>query len=106
MVQRLNRTLEDVILTIKNSNDYIECIRLKEKMKKNRDLMCLIETLKTRQKELVKKGNQDKKYLEEIEQQLYDIPIYSSYMQHLEKVNYMISYVQDELNDYFYNLFN
>ena len=34
------------------------------------------------------------------------IPIYNVYMKKLNKVNEMIDYVQDELNDYFYKLFN
>lgn len=106
MVQQLNKKLEDIILTIKNSDDYIQCIRLKEKMKKNEDLMHLIETLKSRQKEFVKRGYEGKESLEEIENKLCEIPIYAAYMEHLEKVNQMISYIQDELNDYFYNLFN
>ncbi len=106
MVKLLNKKLEEVITVIKESEDYQECIKLKEKMKKNAELMQLIDTLKTLQKEYVKNGYQDKEKLEEVENKLYEIPIYVTYMERLEKVNQMISYVEDDLNDYFYQLFN
>lgn len=106
MVKLLNKKLEEVITVIKDSEDYKECVKLKEKMKKNEELMQLIDTLKTLQKEYVKNGYQDKEKLEEVENKLYEIPIYAIYMEHLEKVNQMISYVEDDLNDYFYQLFN
>ena len=106
MVKLLNKKLEEVITVIKESEDYQECIKLKEKMKKNAELMQLIDTLKTLQKEYVKNGYQDKEKLEEVENKLYEIPIYATYMERLEKVNQMISYVEDDLNDYFYQLFN
>lgn len=106
MVKLLNKKLEEVITVIKDSKDYQECIKLKEKMKKNAELMQLVDTLKTLQKEYVKDGYQDKEKLEEVENKLYEIPIYVTYMERLEKVNQMISYVEDDLNDYFYQLFN
>lgn len=106
MVKLLNKKLEEVIAVIKDSEDYKECINLKEKMKKNRELMRLTDTLKTLQKEYVKNGCQDKGKLEEVENKLYEIPIYVTYMEHLKNVNLMISYVEDDLNDYFYQLFN
>lgn len=106
MVKLLNKKLEEVITVIQESEDYQECIKLKEKMKKNAELMQLIDTLKTLQKEYVKNGYQDKEKLEEVENKLYEIPIYVTYMERLEKVNQMISYVEDDLNDYFYQLFN
>lgn len=106
MVKLLNKKLEEVITVIKDSKDYQECIKLKEKMKKNAELMQLIDTLKTLQKEYVKNGYQDREKLEEVENKLYEIPIYVTYIGHLKKVNQMISYVEDDLNDYFYQLFN
>lgn len=106
MVWLLNKKLEGVILTIKNSSDYQECIQLKEKMKKNQELMSLIEQLKSAQKEYVKDGGQNKAVLEQLESQLYEIPIYVVYMDHLNRVNQMITYVEEDLNQYFYEMFN
>ncbi len=106
MVKLLDKKLEEVIAVIMNSNDYKECVKLKEKMQKNEELMSLINTLKEKQKEYIKKDYSNKEELEELKNKLYDIPLYSVYMEHLKKVNEMISYVQDDLNDYFYYLCN
>ena len=106
MVKLLNKKLEEVIAVIMDSNDYKECVSLKEKMLKNKELMSLINTLKEKQKEYIKSGCCNKETLEYLETQIYDIPLYSIYMEHLKNVNKMISYVQDDLNDYFYHLFN
>lgn len=102
----LDKKLEEVIAVIMDSNDYKECVILKEKMQKNEELMSLINTLKEKQKEYIKSGCCNKEELEDLENQLYDIPLYSVYMEHLKNVNKMISYVEDDLNDYFYHLFN
>lgn len=106
MVKWLNKALDDVISVIKNSDDYRTCLQLKEKMKKNRDLMELIEKLKLEQKDFVRNGYQSKDKINELQEKLYQIPIYVIYMQHLEKVNDMICYIEDDLNHYFYQLFN
>ena len=106
MVKDLNKALEDVISVIMKSDDYQTCLKLKEKMKKNKELMELIEKLKLEQKDFVKNGYQNKDKINELEKKLYQIPIYAIYIQHLEKVNDMLSYVEDDLNHYFYQLFN
>lgn len=106
MVNLLNKKLDEVIVTIMDSNDYKECVKLKEKMQKNEELMELIDTLKEKQKEYIKNDCCNKEELEELEKRLYDIPIYSVYMEHLKNVNELISYVQEDLSDYFYHLFN
>ena len=108
MVNWLNKALSDVIHFIIDSDDYQTCLRLKEKMRSNSSLMKLVEDLKKTQKEYVKSGY-DPSFLDklkQIEEELYQIPIYVIYMEHLENVNQMISYVQDDLNDYFYHLCN
>ena len=108
MVRQLNNALEDIVLYIKNSNDYKMCIELKEKMSKNKDLCSLIEEIKNTQKKYVKSNYDEniKKELDILENKLNEIPIYVIYMQHLNRVNEMINLVKDELNDYFYKLLN
>ena len=74
-------------------------------MKTNKELMKLIDDLKVAQQEYVKyQKNEDTVY--ELTKKLEDIPIYVSYMNSLEKVNEMISYVSDDLNEYFNKLVN
>lgn len=105
MVKQLNNAIDDVISVIVNSKDYQQCLQLKDKMKKNQELMKLIEDLKKAQKEYVKSGI-GKEKIDSLEEELYQFPIYVVYMEHLEKVNDMLSYVEEDLNDYFYQLMN
>ena len=108
MVKWLNRALDEVISVITSSRDYRICIELQEKMEKNQNLMNLIDKLKDIQKRYVK-SNYDKSIkgeLDLLEEKLQQIPIYVSYMMHLVKVNDMLSYVEDDLNQFFYQLLN
>ena len=107
MVSWLNKALDDVINTIINSDDYKSCIQLKEKMSTNKEICELVDKIKVLQKKYVRENGEE--VLEELkllEERLNEIPIYVIYMQHLEKVNEMINYVKDELNDYFYKVLN
>ena len=76
-------------------------------MSNNQDVCELVEQIKKLQKKYVLE-NDDKilTELKSLEDRLNNIPIYAIYMQHLEKVNEMINYVKDELNNYFYQVLN
>lgn len=103
----MNKELEEVINTIINSDDYKSCIQLKEKMSTNKEICELVDKIKVLQKKYVRENGEE--VLEELkllEERLNEIPIYVIYMEHLEKVNEMINYVKDELNDYFYKVLN
>lgn len=103
----MNKELDEVINTIINSYDYKSCIQLKEKMSTNKEICELVDKIKVLQKKYVRENGEE--VLEELkllEERLNEIPIYVIYMQHLEKVNEMINYVKDELNDYFYKVLN
>ncbi len=107
MVRQLNKKLTDVIDTIINSRDYKACLEIKKKMGENEEVVNLVEKIKKLQKRYV--NTNDLKLLQELEKlenRLNDIPIYVVYMQHLEKVNQMINFVKDELNNYFYEVLN
>ncbi len=106
MVKLLNKAVEEVISVIQKSDDYQKCLELKEKMKQNKELMQLIENIKEAQKRYIKNGSQDKKEIQVLEEKLSNYPIYVLYQQHLEKINSMISYVQDDLNEFFTQLLN
>lgn len=103
----MNKELDEVINTIINSDDYKSCIQLKEKMSTNKEICELVDKIKVLQTKYVRENGEE--VLEELkllEERLNEIPIYVIYMQHLEKVNEMINYVKDELNDYFYKVLN
>ena len=108
MVKRLNKALDALIEVIVSDYDYQLCLRLQEKMEHNMMLMGLIDNLKNVQKKYIKSGyDKDiKKELDSLVDQLYQVPLYASYMMHLEKVNDMLSYIENDLNQYFYELLN
>ena len=103
----MNEALNEVINTIINSDDYKKCIELKNTMASNEELVSLIEKIKKLQKKYVNTNDQELLVeLEKLEEELNNIPIYVIYMQYLEKVNEKIEFVEDELNNYFYEVLN
>ena len=106
MVKLVNEAISDVISVIQKSDDYQKCVELKQKMAHNKELMKVIEELKKAQQVYIKNGSVDKSVVDSLKEKLYEFPIYVVYMQHLEKVNEMISYVEDDLNDFFTRLSN
>lgn len=101
-------SLEQVIEVISKSDDYVACVKLKEQMRSNEDIVLLIDKIKKIQKKYIR-SNYDteiKRELDSLEEQLMNIPVYYSYANHLAKVNEMIDYVRERLNVYFYKLLN
>ena len=106
-MEKLNRSLDDVVNCIKNSKEYKKCLELKEKMDSNSEINDLVKKIKLKQKKYIKSNDPDiLKELDKLEERLNSIPIYHTYLENLEIVNNMINYVKDELNDYFVNLLN
>ena len=106
-MEKLNRSLDNVVNCIKNSKEYKKCLELKEKMDSNSEINDLVKKIKLKQKKYIKSNDSDiLKELDELEERLNSIPIYHTYLENLEIVNNMINYVKDELNDYFVNLLN
>ena len=104
MEEKLNSLVE----YISNTYEYKECIRLKEVMKSNKEICSLVDEVKSLQKKYVRSLEDEniKKELDEVLDKLNNIPIYCDYLKYLDKVNHMINYVNDEMNDYFYKLLN
>ena len=106
-MEKLNKSLDEVVDTIKNSKEYKKCTLLKEKMETNDEINSLVKEIKSKQKKYIKSGDSNLlSELNELEERLNCIPIYHVYTENLEKVNYMINYVKDELNEYFDILLN
>ncbi len=107
-MEKLYKALDDVITCIIESDEYMMCNSLKDKMKENSEITFLIEEVKRLQKEYVKKGfdSEVKIELDNVTKRLNEIPIYNVYLCNLEKVNEKIDFVRDSLNDYFYKLLN
>ena len=106
-MEKLNRSLDEVVDCIKESKEYKKCIELKEKMKDNEEVNSLVKEIKLKQKKYIKTNDSNiYRELNELEERLIAIPVYYVYTKNLEKVNEYINYVKDELNDYFMNLLN
>ena len=106
-MEKLNKSLDEVVLCIKNSKEYKKCIELKEKMKSNDEINSLVKEIKLKQKKYIRTNDSNiLSELNELEERLNCIPIYNVYTKNLEKVNEYINYVKDELNDYFIELLN
>ena len=99
--------LDEVVNVIKDSKEYKTCIDLKKRMESNEDINDLVKKIKILQKKYIRTNDKDIKLeLDSLEKELNEIPIYHIYMENLEKVNDMINYVKDELNNYFDLLLN
>ena len=107
-MEELNKEIDDLVNYIKNTNDYKMCIMLKNQMKDNYELIKLIDEVKLLQKKYIRSNydNVIKCELDKKNSELFEVPIYVIYNKHLDKVNYMIDYVRESLNEYFYNLLN
>ena len=106
-MEKLNKSLDEVVNTIKNSKEYKKCIELKEKMKSNDEINSLVKEIKLKQKKYIRSNDSNiLRELNELEERLNCIPIYHVYTKNLEKVNDYINYVKNELNDYFDKLLN
>ena len=106
-MEEFYNNLDSVVSTIKNSKEYKKCITLKKQMDSNEDIKSLVSRIKSLQKKYIRTNDDNIKLeLEKLEKKLEEIPIYHIYIDNLEKVNNMINYVKDELNDYFDKLLN
>ena len=99
--------LDEIINYNTNSSEYKKCISLKDKMSNNSKLMDKINKVKVLQKKYIKSNDLSiKKELDLLIEDLNNEPLYYNYMNNLEKVNEMISFVNDELHNYFYRVIN
>lgn len=107
-MEKFYKALDEVIKCIVESDEYKMCLLLKERMEGNKEIVSLVEKIKILQKKYIKnnKDNSLKRELDKTYERLNEIPIYSIYLNNLEKVNEKIEFVKDRLNDYFYNLLN
>jgi len=107
MEKKLNNSIDEVVNYIINTKEYKDCIKYKELMDEDNNIKELVSKIKKLQKEYVRTEDKDiKDELDILEKELNNNDIYIKYNQNLEIVNQMISYVKDELNDYFDKLLN
>jgi len=107
-MEEFNKSLEEVISYIQNSNEYQTCISLKEQMNDNEEIKELVNQIKILQKKYIRSDYDStlKEELNQLEEKLNNIPVYHIYSSHLERVNEMIDTVKESLNQYFQELLN
>ena len=107
MEKELNKNINDLVNYIKNTNDYKKCIQYKKLLDEDKEIKELIKEIKRLQKILVNTNDLNiKEELDKLNKELYSKELFIIYNQYLDKVNYMIDYVKEDLNDYFYKIFN
>ena len=105
--KEVKENIEDIVTYITSSESYIRCIDIKKQMDENKDLCEKIKEIKKLQKEYIRSNDNDiKNELDNLVNEINNIPIYVEYNNSLEEVNEMISLVKDRLNEYFYNKLN
>ena len=102
-VQKMLQKVDDLIFFVKESREYQLCLKAKQKMMENEELMQLIEEVKSLQKQYIRSNNSKeiKEMLEEKLEALNEIPLFVTYNQNLEVVNQKLQMIQEEFNDYF-----
>ena len=107
MEKKLNNSIDDLVNYIINTKEYKNCIKYKEEMKEDKDINNKVNSIKKLQKKYVRSNDSSiKEKLDQLEEELNNNDLYVKYNQNLEVVNNMINYVKEELNEYFYKLFN
>ncbi len=107
MEKLIDKAVEGVVNSIVESQEYQDCLAIRQKMSLNTDLVLKIEKIKSLQKKYLRTANQDiEKEIVDLKEELNNIPIYYEYNRKLSIVNEKINYVVDELNNFFDNLFN
>lgn len=107
-MENVNKALDELIASVKESSDYKKCLSIKKRMSENSELMELIANIKVLQKKYIR-SNYAKEIKEELDKEtnkLEAIPIYLEYEKYLKLVNEKIDYIKDWLNNYFNNILN
>lgn len=107
-MENVNKALDELIASVKESSDYKKCLSIKKRMSENSELMELIANIKVLQKKYIR-SNYAKEIKEELDKEtnkLETIPIYLEYEKYLKLVNEKIDYIKDWLNNYFNNILN
>lgn len=107
---KINKALDDVIDSIKDSDIYKEYNHILIQVDKSKDINNLVKNIKSLQKKIVLDEHKQKdvsKLLEELEnikKELYNIPLYQEYIDAAEELNDLIKLVSNKLQSYLSDL--
>lgn len=106
------KKVDEIVVTIQDSREYQDYQILKEKMNSNQHILKLIEEIKTKQKELVRKkyNHDDTKKLEEelydLENELKIIPLYCDFLEKQIELNQVFVSIKDKIERFLDNIMN
>ena len=105
-MENLLNKIDDLVDTIKSSDEYKRYLELEEKVKNNKEIMPLINEVKDIEKSIVNsKSKKDteslKKELDNKLTKLEDYPLYNEYIELQEEFNNLFGTIKDKLNNYF-----
>lgn len=112
MKDKILTKTDEIIDIIKSSEEYQKYIEVSNKMKSHKEIMILIDEVKSLQKKLVKEQSLNKDITsidEEINkklEQLEGYPIYLEYIYLQEDLNESISLVKEGIENYINNITN
>ena len=100
--------LDEIVKYITESSDYKKMIKYKEKVSENKELLDLINEVKSLQKKYIrsKKEENIKKELDSKISLLEKNDEFVIYNYYLDKVNTNLELVKEKINNYFDKLFN
>ncbi len=100
--------LDEIVKYITESSDYKKMIKYKEKVSENKELLDLINEVKSLQKKYIrsKKEENIKKELDSKISLLEKYDEFVIYNYYLDKVNTNLELVKEKINNYFDKLFN
>ena len=110
MEENVLNKLNDLIETIKSSNDYKRYVIVSKTLYSNKKLMDKIKRIKTLQKEIIKLQSTGNDYSKEdieinsILEELNKYPVYVEYEELVEKLNYEYNYIKKSIELYIDNL--
>ena len=105
-------SVDNLVMFIKNSQEYKDYLFLHNKLSKNKKTMEYINQIKKLQKEIVKKEFNNESILDlenEINfllNQLNKIPLYVEFINKQTELNEIYKLIKTRLDDYFYKILN
>ena len=105
-MEALLNKIDDIVDTIKGSEEYKKYLDLELKVSNNKEIMSLIEEVKDKEKAIVNsKSKKDteslKKEIDILLAKLNEYPLYNEYIELQEEFNNLFGTIKDKLNNYF-----
>lgn len=101
--------VDEIINYIKKSKTYLEYEELMIKIKDNKEINTLIESIKKYQKRIVNHPDEEKILdlkIKECIDELESYPLYIAFINTQSDLNNMINIFESRINNYFFDVFN